>query len=149
MMNQSESVSNLAASLSKAQAEMGAAAKGAENPYFKSKYADLGSVIEAIKPSFAANELSYVQFPINGEGSAGVVTRLMHSSGEWIECGFLIPCKQDAHGIGSAITYARRYGLQSVAGIPAESDDDGNLSLKPPARTPKAMRSVSHDDFGL
>ena len=122
-MNQSESILELSKALSKAQGEMGAAIKGSSNPFFKSKYADLGSVIEAIRPAFTANNLSYVHFPISGREGAGVTTRLMHSSGEWLEGEFLIPCKEDAHGIGSAITYARRYALQSVAGVPAEDDD--------------------------
>ena len=128
-MNQSESIVELAAALAKAQGEMGGAKKGSANPFFKSKYADLGAVIEAIKPSFARNNLSYVQFVVTNEIGAGVSTRIMHSSGEWLEGEFIIPCKLDAHGIGSAITYARRYGLQAVAGVPAE-DDDGNHAVK-------------------
>jgi len=128
-MNQSESIVELAKALAKAQGEMGAAVKGKSNPFFKSKYADLPAVIEAIKPAFTANNLSYVQFPISNEIGAGVSTRIMHGSGEWLEGEFIIPCKQDAHGIGSAITYARRYGLQSAAGVPAE-DDDGNHAVK-------------------
>jgi hypothetical protein len=129
-MNQSESIKNLAAAMAAAQSEMGAAIKGASNPFFKSKYADLGSVIEAIKPHFAANGLSYVQFPVSGESSVGVTTRLMHSSGEWLEQDYFIPLgKMDAQAAGSAITYARRYALQSIAGIPAE-DDDGNAATQ-------------------
>lgn len=129
-MNQSESIKNLAAAMAAAQSQMGAAIKGASNPFFKSKYADLGSVIEAIKPHFAANGLSYVQFPVSGESSVGVTTRLMHSSGEWLEQDYFIPLgKMDAQAAGSAITYARRYALQSIAGIPAE-DDDGNAATQ-------------------
>ena len=129
-MNQSDSIKNLADAMSKAQAEMGAAIKGASNPFFKSKYADLGSVIQAIKPHFAAHGLSYVQFPVSGENAVGVTTRLMHSSGEWLEQDYYIPLgKMDAQAAGSAITYARRYALQAIAGIPAE-DDDGNAATQ-------------------
>lgn len=127
-MKQSDTIANLAAAMAAAQSEMGAAIKGSSNPFFKSKYADLGSVIEAIKPHFAANGLSYVQFPISSENAVGVTTRLMHSSGEWLEQEYYIPLgKMDAQSAGSAITYARRYALQAIAGIPAE-DDDGNAA---------------------
>ena len=113
-----------------AQSAMGGAHKGANNPFFKSKYADLGAVIEAVKQPFADNGLSYVQFPIEEAGRIGIETILMHSSGEWLSNSFTVQLtKQDAQGAGSAITYCRRYGLQAVAGIPSE-DDDGNAAIK-------------------
>jgi hypothetical protein len=117
-MKQSESIKNLAEAMAQAQgAQMGSAIKGSSNPFYRSKYADLGSVIEAIKPHFAANGLSYVQFPVSGESSVGVTTRLMHSSGEWLEQDYFIPLgKMDAQAAGSAITYARRYALQVYRG---------------------------------
>jgi hypothetical protein len=101
-MKQSESIANLAAAMAAAQGEMGAAVKGSSNPFFKSKYASLGDVIEAVKAPFAAHGLSYVQFPVSGEGSVGLATRLMHSSGEWLEQSFFIPlAKMDAQAAGS------------------------------------------------
>jgi len=151
-MNQSESIKNLAAAMAAAQGEMGAAIKGASNPFFKSKYADLGSVIQAVKAPFAAHGLSYVQFPVSGESSVGVTTRLMHSSGEWLEQDYFLPLgKMDAQAAGSAITYARRYALQAIAGIPAE-DDDGNAATQaapvapaPPKTITKAQAKVISD----
>jgi hypothetical protein len=129
-MKQSESIKNLAGAMAAAQGDMGAATKSASNPFFKSKYADLGDVIDAVKPPFAKHGLSYVQFPVTGENSVGVTTRLMHSSGEWLEQDYFIPLgKMDAQAAGSAITYARRYALQSIAGIPSE-DDDGNAATQ-------------------
>lgn len=123
-MNKSESIKNLAAAMVKAQAEMGGAHKGANNPFFKSKYADLGAVVEAVKTPFTNNGLSYIQFPIEQGGRIGVETILMHESGEWLSNEFTVNLtKQDAQGAGSAITYCRRYGLQSIAGIPSEDDD--------------------------
>tara|TARA_R110001606_G_scaffold321966_1_gene468897 strand:- start:96 stop:653 length:558 start_codon:yes stop_codon:yes gene_type:complete len=123
-MKQSDTIANLAAAMAAAQSEMGAAIKGSTNPFLKNKYADLGSVIDAVKAPFAAHGLSYVQFPVSGENAVGVATRLMHSSGEWLEQEYFIPLgKMDAQAAGSAITYARRYALQSIAGIPAEEDD--------------------------
>lgn len=129
-MNKSESIKNLATAMNKAQSEMGGAHKGANNPFFKSKYADLSAVVEAVKEPFANNGLSYVQFPIEQGGRIGVETILMHASGEWLSNSFTVNVtKQDAQGAGSAITYCRRYGLQAIAGIPSE-DDDGNGASK-------------------
>jgi hypothetical protein len=142
-MKQSESIKNLAEAMAQAQGAMGAAIKGSSNPFFKSKYADLGSVIEAIKPHFAANGLSYVQFPVSGESSVGVTTRLMHSSGEWLQQDYFIPLgKMDAQAAGSAITYARRYALQSIAGIPSE-DDDGNAATQAAPTAPATPKTVT------
>ena len=125
-MNKSESISNLAKALCKAQNEMGGAVKDSKNPFFKSNYADLTSVIKAIKEPFYNNGLSYSQFPVTSEGGSGigVVTVLMHSSGEWLESEFYLPmAKKDAQGGAQCVTYARRYALQSMAGIPSADDD--------------------------
>lgn len=128
-MEKSESIKSLAVAMCKAQSQMGGAHKGANNPFFKSKYADLGEVVKAVKEPFADNGLSYVQFPINDGEKIGVETILMHESGEWLLNRFTVKAsKQDAQGAGSVITYCRRYGLQAVAGIPSE-DDDGNGSV--------------------
>ena len=127
-MQKSESIKNLAAALCKAQGVMGGAVKDKNNPFYKSSYSDMGSVIQAIKEEFATNGLSYTQFPIEDGGRIGVETILMHESGEWMANSFTVNLtKQDAQGAGSAITYARRYALQAIAGIPSE-DDDGNAA---------------------
>ena len=128
-MKTSESIAALAAALCKAQSQMGGAVKSADNPFFKSKYADLSSVVQAVKQPFADNGLSYVQFPISTQSAMGVVTRLMHESGEYMEQEYYLPLqKLDPQSAGSAISYARRYSLQAVAGIPA-GDDDGEGSM--------------------
>lgn len=127
-MDKSESIKALAMALNKAQDEMGGAAKDNKNPFFKSKYADLSSVVKAIKEPFAKNGLSYSQFPVYRDGFCGVETILMHVSGEFICSELLLPVtKKDPQAAGSAITYARRYALQSIAGIPSE-DDDGQAA---------------------
>lgn len=134
-MNKSDSIKSLAIALCKAQGEMSGASKGANNPFFKSKYADLSAVVQAVKEPFANNGLSYVQFPIEQGGRIGVETILMHDSGEYLSNEFTVQLsKQDAQGAGSAITYCRRYALQSIAGIPSE-DDDGN-GAQNKAKTP-------------
>lgn len=127
-MEKSESIKNLAIAMCKAQNEMGGAVKDKANPFFKSSYADLSAVVQAVKDPFANNGISYVQFPIEEGGRIGVETILMHESGEFLSHKFTVQLsKQDAQGAGSAITYCRRYSLQAVAGIPSE-DDDGNAA---------------------
>lgn len=130
-MRQSESIKELATALCAAQKEMGGAVKDAANPFFKSKYADLTSVVKAIKEPFANHGLSYTQFPCAGERAVGVITRLMHSSGEWLEHEYMLPMvKADPQSAGSAITYARRYALQAMAGIPTADDDAESAMLR-------------------
>ena len=130
-MKSSESIKNLASALCKAQEEMGGAVKDSKNPFFKSDYADLTSVIKAIKEPFANNGLSYTQFPTNDEGRIGVLTMLMHESGEYLEHSYTLPTtKADPQAAGSAITYARRYALQSIAGIPTADDDAESAMIR-------------------
>ncbi|MGB1191896.1 MAG: ERF family protein [Pseudomonadales bacterium] len=146
-MNTSENINDLAAALSKAQSEMTGAKKSSKNPFFKSNYSDLASVCEAISEPFANNGLSYVQSPEFNEKYITVVTRIMHSSGQWIEGTIqLPPTKNDAQGYGSAITYGRRYGLQAMAGVPSV-DDDGQDAVKHKAK-PKAEK-VDYTDLIL
>ena len=130
-MQQSESISDLATALCSAQAEMGGAVKDSNNPFFKSNYADLTSVIKVIKEPFAKHGLSFVQLPVTSVGGngIGVATMLMHSSGQWIKSEYLLPMdKVTPQGAGSAITYARRYALQALAGIPSV-DDDSEMAM--------------------
>jgi len=130
-MKASESINELATALCKAQSQMGGAVKDSSNPFFKSSYADLTSVIKAIKQPFADNGLSYTQFPVSNENGVGVSTRLMHVSGQWLEMEYTLPTvKQDPQAAGSAITYARRYALQSIAGIPTADDDAESAMLR-------------------
>lgn len=110
------------------------------NPYYKSTYADLTSVLEAIKTPLETAELSFVQFP----DEDGLTTRLMHSSGQWIQATMkLFLSKQDAQGQGSAITYARRYALTSILGLATE-DDDGNKASQPVAVVVSAEKLACH-----
>lgn len=136
-MKQSEQIDKLAQALCKAQSAMGGAVKDSANPFFKSKYADLGSVVKAVKEPFADNGLSYVQFPVATERGVGVTTRLMHTSGQWLESEYVLPIvKPDPQAAGSAITYARRYALQAIAGIPT-ADDDAEAAMLQARKTLK------------
>lgn len=117
--------------LAAAQAEMEAATKDSANPFFKSKYADLNSVMGAVKPALAKHGLAFVQVCHDAEHCAKVETVIVHSSGEQFKCGAVsVPVsKHDAQGYGSALTYARRYSLAAAFGVGAE-DDDGNAAAK-------------------
>lgn len=121
----------LFAALAKAQGKIGAAIKDSTNPHFRSKYADLSSVVAAIKPAFAENGLGFYQRFTQAEGGVCVETVIFHESGQELSTGplFVPATKADAQGYGSAITYARRYSLQTAAGVPAD-DDDGNAAAK-------------------
>jgi hypothetical protein len=127
-VNKSDSITTIAPALHKAQGQIKAALKDSTNPHFKSKYADLSSVIEAVKPALQLNGITFLQGVHDAVDGVAVETMLLHTSGEWISSVMRIPAvKQDAQGYGSAITYGRRYGLQSMCGVPAE-DDDGNAA---------------------
>lgn len=128
---QSESVGNLAKALAMAQSKMQNVIKSSDNPYFNSRYADLSTVISAIREALGENEIAYVQQCVPHNRGARIRTTLIHSSGEWISDGglFLPAPRNDAQGFGSAITYARRYGLCAMVGV-GQEDDDGNLASK-------------------
>lgn len=132
-MERSDSIKEMAAALAKAHAKIEGAAKDAMNPHFRSKYATLSSVVDAIKEPLAGNGLSYVQVIHDAENAACVETIILHSSGEWLSCGKLsVPVsKGDAQGFGSALTYARRYSLSAAFGVAPEDDDGNAASMKP------------------
>lgn len=122
------------AALAAAQAAMGPALKQVVNPAFKSKYADLASVMDACLPALTANGICVMQPTGEDEQGRFVKTILAHISGESVECRVpLIVSKNDMQSYGSAVTYARRYGLMSMAGI-APEDDDGNAAAKAPPK---------------
>ncbi len=125
-MNKSEHINELATALSKAQGKMANAKKDSENPFFKSKYADLASVWDACREALSQNGLSIAQISGDTDGkSVKLVTTLMHSSGQWIEGTLvMIPTKPGPQEMGSCLKYARRYALAAIVGI-ADEDDDG------------------------
>jgi len=123
----SDSTAKLDAALAKAQGEIESAAKDRMNPAFRSKYADLTSVWAAIRPALSKHGIAVTQWPVHStDNRLHIVTRLAHD-GEWIRALFSVPVqKQDAHGYGSAATYAKRYSLAAAIGVVADDDDDGN-----------------------
>jgi predicted regulator of Ras-like GTPase activity (Roadblock/LC7/MglB family) len=121
---------NIYAALAAAQMQMGKAVKDSTNLGFKSKYADLASVMDACMGALNANGIAVYQPTVDDEGGRYVKTIFAHISGETLECRVpLIIQKNDMQGYGSAVTYARRYGLMGMAGI-APEDDDGNAAAK-------------------
>jgi hypothetical protein len=122
----SDSLNELATALSKAQALMEPATKDQSNPFFKSNYADLASVWKACRGPLSANGLSVTQLASTDGPKVTIITMLLHSSGQYISSELSMQAdKITPQGIGSAITYARRYALSAIVGISAE-DDDGN-----------------------
>ena len=150
------SIANLAAALTKAQAEIEGAAKDRLNPHFKSKYADLSSVMDAIKPALAKHGLAFVQVSHDRDHAAAVETVIVHSSGETMNCGIVsVPVsKGDAQGFGSALTYARRYSLSAAFGVAPEDDDGNAAAAAKPANTATevmgdAFRALEPDEQTL
>ncbi len=135
----------LSASLVKALAEIGGATKDKINPAFKSKYADLGSVVDAIKPVLAKHGLAFTQSTEPSEGGV-IVETLLWYEGTDAACSlgklFVPANKQDAQGFGSALTYARRYSLMTAFGVPAE-DDDGNAASRSAPRADPVVKPIT------
>lgn len=126
-----ETGSKLALALSKAQGMMKSAKKDMDNPFFKSKYADLASVWDACREALSSNEIAVMQVPEMQGNIIGIRTKLIHSSGEYEE-GFFplaVPPTAKAQEMGSAMTYLRRYALSAMVGV-APEDDDGNDASK-------------------
>lgn len=140
---QSAEIHELATALAKAQGQMTFAAKTEANTFFKSKYADLAACWEAVRKPLSDNGLAVLQFPSAGYEYIDVETMLVHSSGQWVSQTLRLPVSRDkdghinAQGTGSAITYARRYGLSAVVGI-APDDDDGEAAVGRPQQRPNA-----------
>lgn len=117
-----------------------------KNPFFKSTYAGLPSVLEVVLPILHAHNLYVSQSPISEEGRVGVRTTIGHINGESIIGEFTMTlAKNDPQGAGSAITYARRYALVSMLGLNVDEDDDANAASTPVAKKPVAAKTVSED----
>ena len=132
-MNKSESIAELAKALAAFQGDVKQPLKDKANPFFKSKYVPLENVVEAVTETASKHGLSFIQYPLNQDNKVGIITILMHESGQWIETEpiFATPAKQDPQGVGSTITYLKRYSLSAVFGITSDEDDDANTATYP------------------
>jgi hypothetical protein len=142
----------LALALSKAQGLIEGAKKDRLNPHFRSSYADLASVWDACREPLSKNEIAVVQTTRPSDAGVIVVTTLMHSSGEWIRGELFLPVtKNDAQGYGSALTYARRYGLAAIVGVaPEDGDAEGAVrGGKAPEAPGSQPRNVTADTVRL
>jgi len=148
----SESIAALAKAIALSQLHVGNALKSSTNPHFKSKYADLAEILNTVRPVFSANGIAIVQTPTFESGVASVETMLCHESGEFISSVCSSPVsKQDAQGIGSAITYLRRYSLAAMCGI-AQEDDDGQHAVQEPQtqrQAPSRKLSNAEREMGV
>lgn len=126
-MNRSEAIDLVSAAFVKAQREMGNAIKDSSNPFFKSKFADLNAIREAVMPALAKYNLSIAQPMVVINGINYIETMILHESGQYISglTEVVHPKKDDAQNFGAGTTYARRFGLQSLVCVGSE-DDDGN-----------------------
>lgn len=151
-MLKSESIAALAKAIALSQLHVENALKSSTNPHFKSKYADLAEILNTVRPVFSANCIAIVQTPTFESGVASVETMLCHESGEFISSVCSSPVsKQDAQGIGSAITYLRRYSLAAMCGI-AQEDDDGQHAVQEPQtqrQAPSRKLSNAEREMGV
>ena len=124
-------LNELAVALVAAQAEFSAVPKTADNPFFKSKYADLATVVSHTQPILAKHGLAVSQFPTQINGEPALITYLLHASGQVLaDTMKLCAAKSDPQGQGAAITYARRFAYMAVLGLVADVDDDGNTAQR-------------------
>lgn len=143
-MNKSESIVEISKAMAKFQEEVKQPFKDANNPFFKSKYVPLESVVESITSIAPKHGISFVQWASNDEnGRVGVSTMIMHTSGEYIEFDpvYMNADKNTAQGAGALISYLKRYSLSAVFGITSDQDDDGNHAsgnTNKPKQQPKA-----------
>ncbi len=123
---QSEQIGLLAAALVKAQAAMKPASMNKVNPHFRSKYADLASIIESLRKPLTDNGLAFTQTLFSLGGEIHLHTVLVHTSGQWLRSEYPLPANATPQQMGSALTYARRYSLSAITGTAADEDDDGD-----------------------
>jgi hypothetical protein len=129
-------ITELAKALNAFQAELVTVGKTAENPFFKSKYADLASIMLKTQPVLTKHGMAVVQMPSEMDGKPALTTMLLHVSGQSIQYTTpLILAKNDPQGLGSAITYMRRYAYAAALQIVIDADDDGNATQYSKPRT--------------
>ncbi len=128
----------IAEALANAQAELTDPAKDSVNPHFKSRYADLASILKCVRPVLARHGIAVTQTTgITDSGAVILITALMWRGESIIGRYPVAPVKADPQGYGSAMTYARRYALQAIVGVAADDDDDGNAASAPKASAPR------------
>lgn len=137
----SESITKITQALLKVQKQIKFAVIDTDNAYYKSRYASLGSVVDACKEALNSNGIVFIQGASSNKDLPKMVcvtTRLLHESGEYIEDTIGVPYVQDTpQAYGSSLTYARRYALSALLGIVSDEDDDGNVGSGLEPKTPQ------------
>ena len=136
-MNTSDTIGAISAALAKAQAELKNPPKNKTNPHFKSKYVDLSDGLDEIRKTLGKHQVAFIQGPMVVDGMVLLHTRLVHSSGEWIESIYPVSGLDKHQAMGSAMTYARRYTIFSMVGVAGEDDDDGNSASETVSQKPE------------
>ena len=150
LINRSESLADFSKAFAMFQAEVINPLNSTVNNFFKNKYATLADVLNEVRPVLAKHGLSILQMPSGNDGLVQLTTLIMHTSGEWIETEPMTmrPEKGTPQGIGSCLTYLRRYSLSSILGVASEDDDDGNEASKPDnnkGKSPEPKKSAKKD----
>jgi len=149
-MMQSEHINELAAALAKAQRTLKAAIKDSTNPHFRSRYADLASIWSAWQEAGPAHGLAITQTTAVRDGAILLITQMSHASGQFIRGEYpLNPIKNDPQGLGSAMTYARRYSLAAMAGVCPDDDDGENAMGRNPVTIHKDVAAPAEDPSSL
>jgi hypothetical protein len=152
-MPQSDTINELAKALANAQSQMTVAPFNKTNPHFKNKYADLTAVIDAVRKPLNDNGIAFSQMTEMHGGAFCLVTRLLHSSGQWMSGEYLLPANVSPQQLGSALTYAKRYSLAAIVGISSDEDDDAEGAQKEgqvtaiPRQNPHVTQPRDINDF--
>lgn len=145
-MNIEHATPELFAALAAAQAKVKNADKNAQNPHYRSRYADLAEVLNTVRADFAKNGIGILQAPSFDGAMVHVETVLTHTSGGWVSAtASCVPAKSDAQGIGAATTYLRRYGLAAMTAV-AQEDDDGESAAHADKPAPVAAKPAPVPD---
>lgn len=149
-MNRSEAINELSAALAKAQGEMENASKDKQNPHFKSAYADLASIWDAIRGPLSKHGLAVLQMPFEDDkGRISLETMISHSSGQFISTTYCLPpMKADVQGLGSAITYMKRYALTGLGVAPEDDDGEGAVARTLPQSSPYTANQAPRNGNG-
>lgn len=154
-MNTSENINELASALAKAQGEVKNPSFNRVNPHFKSKYADLGEVLSVTRPVLSKNGISIMQMTEFTEYGIILHTRLVHTSGQWIESTYPVSALGTHQAMGAALTYAKRQALSAIVGVAGEDDTDGEdtkdvdtKSVKPKPQQPKPANRLDPEKSG-
>ena len=131
-MKTSDAINEISAALAKAQGEVANPVFNKTNPHFKSSYADLSSVLNAVRPALSKNGISIMQMTNLEEAGIVLYTRLCHVSGQWIESVYPVTTSGKHQEIAAALTYAKRLSLSAIVGVAGEEDDDGNAANNVP-----------------